>query len=216
MNSAHHRSSRLFAAWRACCCTLLAALTTALLAFLPAFFQSIPSLHSSRATTFLGRNLQWLRHPPPDWPANPGVMARTGTIGYRIETAAIMTTESAWIQSQISIGLPFTLATWTDELPGRRGAMAPPGFIALADDGQSLYLNSGTASQTIIPLVPYFPGLLANLFFFTGCWYATSVLSAHLRTRTRRARGQCTCCRYDLKGLPTCPECGHAGWSATT
>ncbi len=212
MTSPRPKLTRLFAASRAALCTLLAILTTALLAFLPAYFQSIPALHSSRTATSKGPNLRWLWTPRAQWPTNPESIVRTGTIGYRQATAVSFPDSGRWHkQSTTAIGLPFALAINREDSyqPFTRPFSGAPSFISLADDGRSLFLKPATTNQTLIPLTPYLPGLLADLFLLTALWYALLTAPTILQRRARRARGQCPRCGYDLQQLPTCPECGR-------
>lgn len=59
------------------------------------------------------------------------------------------------------------------------------------------------------------PGLLINLALHTAAWWAALGLlpstARSLLARSRRRRGLCTRCKYNLAGLPPeapCPECG--------
>jgi hypothetical protein len=54
------------------------------------------------------------------------------------------------------------------------------------------------------------PGFLYNTLIFTAAVLLVSEAAARLRTHSRRRRGVCPACAYDITGLPTCPECGHA------
>jgi hypothetical protein len=54
------------------------------------------------------------------------------------------------------------------------------------------------------------PGFLYNTLIFTAAVLLASEAAARLRARSRRRRGRCPACAYDITGLPTCPECGQA------
>jgi hypothetical protein len=76
----------------------------------------------------------------------------------------------------------------------------------------------------ILPLQPLFPGVLINTAFYGGIlwllWLTISRGAGMLRRGSRRRRGLCARCGYDLRGSAgggsgaPCPECG--GLSAAT
>lgn len=62
-----------------------------------------------------------------------------------------------------------------------------------------------------VPLLPHWPGLLANTAFYTLLVLTPIVLQRWWRLRRRRASGQCPACGYDMAGgAGVCPECGLA------
>lgn len=71
---------------------------------------------------------------------------------------------------------------------------------------------AGMAEMNSLPLIPYWPGLLANTALYGAAWAGVIQGQKAVRTTLRRVRGVCPNCAYDRKGLPTatrCPECGH-------
>ena len=62
-----------------------------------------------------------------------------------------------------------------------------------------------------LPLVPIWPGLLADTVFYAALFAALHQPTTLARRSIRRKRGHCPACNYDLQGLdsPTCPECGR-------
>jgi hypothetical protein len=61
-----------------------------------------------------------------------------------------------------------------------------------------------------LPILPVWPGLLADTAIFASSGAAVRGGWLVLRARRRRRRGQCTACGYALTGQPRCPECGRA------
>ena len=68
------------------------------------------------------------------------------------------------------------------------------------------------------PLLPIWPGFLADSFLFALIW-SPLVLIAPLRRALRRRRGLCAWCSYDRRGLQPgalCPECGASSPPGTS
>lgn len=60
-----------------------------------------------------------------------------------------------------------------------------------------------------VPLLPNWPGLLANVVFYTALVLSPVALWRWRRLRRRAKRGRCLACGYELGGgVGTCPECG--------
>ncbi|MCC7390524.1 MAG: hypothetical protein IT431_17365 [Phycisphaerales bacterium] len=80
------------------------------------------------------------------------------------------------------------------------------GAIAISSHSDDLY------AATLLPCIPYWPGLLANTLFYALLLATLHQLTAYARRARRRRRNRCAACNYDLRGLttPTCPECGRA------
>jgi len=66
----------------------------------------------------------------------------------------------------------------------------------------------------VMPLIPIWPGVFVNAFFFAAIWFALVVGLRPLRRALHRRRGRCPMCGYDLRGELDvgCPECG---WNRT-
>ena len=67
------------------------------------------------------------------------------------------------------------------------------------------------SDATLLPYLPYWPGLLADTLFYAVLLACLHQLNAWGHRTRRRKRGRCAACGYDLSGLDsfTCPECGR-------
>lgn len=85
------------------------------------------------------------------------------------------------------------------EIEGGRLIMARGGLEIRAYDFRAL------------PLLPSWPGLLADTALFGCLWAAVLFGPGLVRRRVRARRGRCPRCGYDARNLPEgapCPECG--------
>jgi hypothetical protein len=70
------------------------------------------------------------------------------------------------------------------------------------------------ASVRLLPMMPLWPGLAANVAAFGAVWWSVLALAktglAAVRRGGRESRGLCPACGYDLQGSldAGCPECG--------
>jgi hypothetical protein len=68
-----------------------------------------------------------------------------------------------------------------------------------------------TTPLFIVPLVPWWPGFLANTLLIVGMTLGVQEAVRWVRRRRRRSRGLCVFCGYELVGMNPggkCPECG--------
>jgi hypothetical protein len=61
-----------------------------------------------------------------------------------------------------------------------------------------------------IPLFPVPVAFAADSLLFGALWSVPLFLPRLIRSRSRRRRGRCPACGYDLSGRAQCPECGAA------
>ncbi len=57
------------------------------------------------------------------------------------------------------------------------------------------------------PIQPVFPGIVLNTVIYTAIAMPAFMIFMRLLARSRRRRGRCSACAYDLTDLTTCPEC---------
>ena len=106
-------------------------------------------------------------------------------------------------------GWPFLCLWCTLDEPAIEGAARGPavrGGLPLS----RITPNSTTATFRALPLVPIWPGLLADSAIFAGGWAVLLPIGLALRRESRRRRGLCPACAYDLEHRMDagCPECG--------
>ena len=72
-------------------------------------------------------------------------------------------------------------------------------------------LYSGSSGRIILPLRPIWPGLLADIAIYALAAFLLALAFTSIRGGSRRRRGHCPRCNYDLRATPSgspCPECG--------
>lgn len=130
--------------------------------------------------------------------------------------------EDAWSISRAGWPLPALACTNHDEAVISTG----PIFIPLAPGGTDRerprgiehgiplpsHRGSFAGGWRALPFEPLWPGLLTDIAFYGVLWLIAFNLPAFVRARTRRARGRCPRCAYDLQRnlAAGCPECGWA------
>jgi hypothetical protein len=81
---------------------------------------------------------------------------------------------------------------------GKLGAIRAPGFI--------------TSPNRLdrVPIHPLWPGFALDTAFYGAILFVLWSAPVAIRRRTRRRRGHCPTCNYDLQGTTAgpCPECG--------
>lgn len=63
-------------------------------------------------------------------------------------------------------------------------------------------------ARLILPIKPIWRGLLVNTSFYAFITWFVLFGRVLWRNSIRRKRGQCLYCRYSVRDLPVCPECG--------
>lgn len=66
----------------------------------------------------------------------------------------------------------------------------------------------------MLPCRPLWRGLAINTAAFAAGWWGLLMIPRLLRADSRRRRGVCVRCGYDLAGLAKCPECGREAKTA--
>ena len=65
-----------------------------------------------------------------------------------------------------------------------------------------------TSKPVRLPIAPLWPGLFANIVFWSSCWIVQGTIWRTVRTYRRKRRGLCLACGYAVEDLERCPECG--------
>ena len=74
---------------------------------------------------------------------------------------------------------------------------------------QARLLPARTKTTRRLPLRPLWPGFAVNTAFYGGLVFLLWSAPGFMRRRSRRRRGRCLRCGYELAGVAACPECGH-------
>lgn len=69
-----------------------------------------------------------------------------------------------------------------------------------------------------LPTRVFWPGMLGNVAVFAALWGAVLILPGAVRYVSRKRRGQCLKCGYDVRGIGggVCPECGTGVYEPRT
>lgn len=70
----------------------------------------------------------------------------------------------------------------------------------------------GSGGPVMVPIRPLRVGMAVDAAIFSGLWAVVLFGPSVVRRASRRIRGRCAACGYDLGGLAsgsTCPECGR-------
>jgi hypothetical protein len=59
-----------------------------------------------------------------------------------------------------------------------------------------------------LPLKPIWIGFVLNAILFASIWITLACLTRKAITSSRKRKGLCAACKYELQDLATCPECG--------
>lgn len=159
--------------------------------------------------------IRWM-WPAPHWP-EPAASMTYRTIGYALESRyaeSIVSSRHMQWQTRYRAGWPFHALE-------RRDYEGQPWFITPRHLGRFIwngirgglqidlgFTTPGWRGVALIPTLPVWHGLLADITFYwllTGGLYE---LRARAIRRRRLARNQCLNCDYSLDTLSTCPECG--------
>jgi hypothetical protein len=73
---------------------------------------------------------------------------------------------------------------------------------------QAVELGQAGGEMILLPLRPSWPGLVANVLFWSAMAWAAFAIPASIRARRLRIAGRCVACGHSLAGAATCPECG--------
>ncbi len=143
------------------------------------------------------------RQPPPHW-SRPGRYRVTD-----LSPEAMLEISAGGVLTELATGWPMVT------LRGARVRYRADDLGRIVE-GVSLHgvRTAGTSSIALLPTTPVWPGFAVNAVFFGAVLFAghaatrgVSVLRAH----SRRRRGGCASCGYNLAGASPdrrCPECG--------
>lgn len=158
---------------------------------------SIPMLGPPRHAAFCGGPLRQV----PTWTASSGILARSDQL-HQIES------ETGWWWSETGGGFPFrccSLIFWPDAL--HRISSEPYSYAITWSDEFDPY-TSRIHRRIGLPTHIHWPSFLANTVFWGAVVWVLIQIGLVARRVSRRRRCLCIRCRYPLRDLPRCPECG--------
>lgn len=125
----------------------------------------------------------------------PGYTSNIGTLP-EMSGMAVLPDGTMWV---FRAGWPVHAATAFKVLGPPEASTGVVGGIAMTARGDYI----------VVPYIPLALGMIANTLFYATLAFAAIAGLGLLRTRRRRARGQCLACGYALDdGMSECPECG--------
>jgi hypothetical protein len=127
---------------------------------------------------------------------------------------------AAALRVDYRFGFPFSAMRCALEIPPFTRTRTPPTWHdmiwlyapASATSGPFERNGRGSTSRIAVPRGVMPVGFAVNSVFFALAWWALLRGVQCVHRQGRDARGLCTRCAYDLRGLDagaTCPECGH-------
>lgn len=164
----------------------------------------------------------WLWAPPAEWPKTPNQYAWNTTFGYEAELVswnsqgtAPSTVGGPLPRTQTRHSAGFPMAALETRHEGLTGAVAKLqagrfAFYGWERGGTYTPVSPTAVSDVIVPLMPYWPGLLMDAAIYGFIGGAIVIWLGGRRRRRRWRRGECVECGYALGNLDRCPECGSA------
>lgn len=109
-------------------------------------------------------------------------------------------------------GFPWRAMYW-DDLSTGSSINIPAVFAYHQKMYQRAGLSRGIGVSFIspgrrLPIVPVWPGLIADILFWSVVWFIPGVIWRTLCAARRKRRGLCLVCGYSIEDLEVCPECG--------
>lgn len=117
-----------------------------------------------------------------------------------------------FMQEEIAVGWPFACLAHRNDGTRELQCSSPDGSLMLTDARDAIIYvpataRGGTVGFAVMPLIPRWPGLVADLLLFPLAWYSVLFLPGAIRRAWRRRRNCCTSRGYPINGQGTCPEC---------
>lgn len=177
---------------------------------------------------------RWPGPVPPSWPPTPEAgtdigFARSFEIGWGMLSHSVQVLtytgpqrDDAYTYDVLVFGFPFPslrfdLVRQTPLIAGASHVYGR-GYNEAQMPWCGLRLARGApVPSCVLPLIPYWRGLVPNVLFWTGVSVLVHRLyriAKRLRSTRRLARGLCPTCRYPIDTTPVCPECGTSLWHA--
>ncbi len=161
-------------------------------------------------------------NPVPAWPSRDVLRSKTNWFSstehptpYRLPSpvapAPLLDEAMRW--GRIDTGLSgFPFRCFASEAWFPATAWTPPSvpYDPEPEIRHAVELAQPGGEMILLPLRPSWPGLVANVLFWSATAWAAFAVPASIRARRRRIAGRCVACGRLLAGAATCPECGGA------
>lgn len=199
-------------------CAVLGVITTVLTAWFFAYRTPLDNTPDQRPLISDRRTLRWLWPVPDEWP-EPNLATVLECRGWS-QTSVMRTVpttlapgfevqQGTHVTSRERSGWPFPALDVREMSPQPTSEQTLWAVCRLRLD-EGIVVRSGYSSYSSLPLRPYWPGFLAGVASWSICWGSVLGLGRRTVRLRRRARGLCISCRYPVRDLDTCPECGAA------
>jgi hypothetical protein len=109
------------------------------------------------------------------------------------------------LQQALEVAMWANLQGW--EQSPYRDQTIPPATPTSYSAGVQLSLDMGHARERRLPIRPMWIGLVGNTLFYGVAVGLMSMCASRFKRRRPR-QGLCMRCRYPVRGLAKCPECG--------
>lgn len=172
------------------------------------------------------QNQPWPLVVPPDWPSDPTMVQHAPSrlldwtiysvsFGNYVDGLPETGVSAAFYLRMESSGWPYrSMARY--EAASRRPQQISDVDVGLWKSGVGLsnwMSNAYRHNEKRLPILPLWPGFLANTLFYASVPWLLMFGVATLIRRRRIRRGLCIQCAYPISGLSVCPECGTTGAS---
>jgi len=201
--------------WNVVVAIMVGALTNLFVAWAVPLLLSEPADVVEVATGEPTRELDWPMEVPSTWPSRPEIVVH--------ETAWCFEKVGAACDGPNHVGdSDFRYRVQTSQAGWPRRAFRGGEII---ERGNSVrYRLTGLFSvsawtlfrrecplTTSVVTLPIWSGLLANTGIYAAMAWGCGQVIYFGRRQSRRRRGLCPVCAYDMRGLSACPECGGVG-----
>lgn len=163
-------------------------------------------------------------NPSPGWPRGELVLARTDgsrTSPGQARSLRLPSTVAGpppedeamrWGRiDTVLAGFPFRCFRSEERRAARSWSPAGIEIDPEADFRNAIEFGAIGEDFLVLPLRPIWPGLVADVLFWSAVTWAAFFVPRSWRTRRRRRRGLCVACGEPLQGSSTCLRCGGDG-----
>lgn len=151
--------------------------------------------------------IRWGVAVPSDWPPPSSRFAEVATAKVWVVATGYLKESEQFQIEEVQSGFP--MLSMSRVIP-----LCPPGYsMAFSVWSAGIAVDSRLATSSDwtswgLPLLPLWPGFVVDTLLYGVCALGIHFIPDFVRRTTRKRRGCCTGCGYELVGLVKCPECG--------